>query len=131
MQNVGLATSRQGYINVSFRDFPTRRAIAVNPHGAQMHEVSVDFSINNGAAEIVTSTNIIVNSVAFGLAGLHRVRRRSLLRKVHYRIRLFLLNQFHQQIVLFGDIQIDELDFFPGDFFPCLAANLDYKMNAA
>jgi hypothetical protein len=89
-----------------------------------MHNVSIDFGINDGAAQVVGTTHIVVDRVTLGLGALHTVRSSALLGKVDNRIGFVVLDELDQEIVFFGHINVEELDFLATDFFPSFDAIL-------
>ena len=86
--------------------------------------MNIEFTVNNGAAEVVGSPHIVVDSVALGLGILHGIRRSTLFGKMNDRIWLFFFDQLDQLVVVFGHIEVDKLDLLAGDFLPGFAADL-------
>lgn len=124
VKNVCLATSRKCHVNVTLRDFSTGSTVSVNTHGTKMNNVNIQISVNNSAAQIVGATNVIVDCVTFRLGGLHRVRGSTLLSKVDDSVGLLILDQLNQQVIVLGNIEVDETDILSRDVLPCLNANL-------
>mmetsp|Transcript_25953 Transcript_25953/g.54135 ORF Transcript_25953/g.54135 Transcript_25953/m.54135 type:complete len:235 (+) Transcript_25953:950-1654(+) len=124
VQNVGFATTWKGNVNVTFGDFSTRGSVSVNTHGTKMDNVGIDFGVNDSAAKIVGTPDVVVDRVTLGLGILHGVRGGTLFSKVDNGIRLFFLDKLDQQIIFLGHIQIDEFHFFSRDFLPCLDSDL-------
>mmetsp|Transcript_27986 Transcript_27986/g.39420 ORF Transcript_27986/g.39420 Transcript_27986/m.39420 type:complete len:328 (+) Transcript_27986:705-1688(+) len=124
VENVGLATSWQGNINVSLGDFSARCSVSVNTHGSKMDNVSIDVGIHDSTAKVVGSTNIVVNSVTLGLGVLHGIGGGTLFSKVNNSVGLFVLNEVYKQIVFLGNIDVNKFDIFSRNFLPCITTNL-------
>ena len=108
VQNIGFSSSRKSDINVTLGNFTSRSSVSVNTHGSQVDNVGVDISVNDGAAQVIGSSNIVVDRVSLGLGILLGVRGRTLFGKVDNRIRFFFLDQLDEKVVLFGDINVVE-----------------------
>mmetsp|Transcript_5889 Transcript_5889/g.13971 ORF Transcript_5889/g.13971 Transcript_5889/m.13971 type:complete len:465 (-) Transcript_5889:88-1482(-) len=124
VQNVGFASSWKGDINVSFWDFTSRSSVSVDTHGSQVNNVGIQVGINNGTAQVVGSRNVVVDGVSLSLGVLHGVRGSTLFSKVNNGIWLFFLDKLDQQVVILGNIHVDELHFLAADFLPCVNTGL-------
>ena len=51
VQDVGLASSLECDVNVSLWDLPSQRSVAVDAHGSEVHNVSVEVSVEDGTAQ--------------------------------------------------------------------------------
>ena len=89
-----------------------------------MNNVGVDIGINNGAAKVVRSANVVVDSVSLGLRILLGVRGSSLFGEVDNRIRLFILDQLHKKVVVLGNIKVVERNVLACDLLPGLDTGL-------
>mmetsp|Transcript_22683 Transcript_22683/g.37530 ORF Transcript_22683/g.37530 Transcript_22683/m.37530 type:complete len:219 (+) Transcript_22683:521-1177(+) len=124
VKNVCLTTSRKSNVNVSLRDLSSRSTVSVDTHGTKMNNVNIHISVNDSAAKVVGTTNVVVDCVTLRLGGLHRVWGSALLGKVDNRVGFLVLDQLHQQVIILGDIEVNEFHILSGDFLPCLATNL-------
>ena len=124
VKNVGLASSREDNVDVTLGDFAAGRAVAIDAHGTEVDDVGVDLRVNDSAAKIVRPPDIVVDSVPLGLRRLHRVGSGPLLGEVHDGVGLLFLDQLDQEVVLFRNIEVDELDILARNLLPCLDANL-------
>jgi hypothetical protein len=70
--------------------------------------VGVDISVDDGATQVIGSSNIVVDRVSLGLGILLGIRGRTLFGEVDNRIRFFFLDQLDEKVVLFGDINVVE-----------------------
>jgi hypothetical protein len=124
VQNGLFSASWKNNIQVSLRDFSSGGSVSVDTHGSQMHKVNIKFAVNDGTAQVVGTTNVVVNGVTLALGVLHGIRSCTLFGEVDNGIRLFVYDELDQQIVLFGDIQVHELDLLSTDFLPSIATIL-------
>lgn len=130
VQDVGFASSWKDDINVSLRDFTSRGSVSVDTHGSQVNDVDVQVSINNGTAQVVGSRNVVVDGVSLSLGVLHGVRGSTLFGKMNNGVWLFFLDKLDQQIIVLGNIQVDELDVLATDFLPCFNTGLRLKVKS-
>ncbi len=124
VQNVRFSSSRKSDINVSFMNFTSRSTVSVNTHGSQVHNVGIDFSVDDGTAKVVGSSNIVVDGVSLGLGILLGVRGSTLFGEVDNGIRLFFLDQLDEKVVVFGDIKVVERNGLSGNLLPGLDTSL-------
>ena len=89
-----------------------------------MHDMNVQVRVHDRATKVIGTANIVVNGVALGLGVLHRIRGRTLFCEVNDSVRLFCLDEVNKQVIFFGNVEVDELDLFSRNFFPCLTADL-------
>ena len=108
VQDVGFSSSRKSDIDVTLGNFSSRCSVSVDTHGSQVDNVGIDVSVDDSAAKVVGSSNIVVDSVSLGLGILLRVRSSTLFGKVNNGIRLFLLDQLDEEVVLLGYINVVE-----------------------
>mmetsp|Transcript_3390 Transcript_3390/g.7479 ORF Transcript_3390/g.7479 Transcript_3390/m.7479 type:complete len:234 (+) Transcript_3390:720-1421(+) len=124
VKNVGFPSSREGDINVSLGNFPSRSSVSVNSHGSKVDNVSINFGVNNGTAQVVRSRDIVVHGVTLGFGCFHGVGSSTLFGKVDNGVWFFLLDELHKEVVLLGNINVDKFNIFPRHFFPCFDANI-------
>mmetsp|Transcript_59639 Transcript_59639/g.146209 ORF Transcript_59639/g.146209 Transcript_59639/m.146209 type:complete len:335 (-) Transcript_59639:170-1174(-) len=124
VQDVRFTSTGQNDVDVTFWDFSTGRTVPVDAHGTEMDDVCIDVSIDDGTAQVVGPTYVVVDRVPLALRILHRIRCGTLFGEVDDRIRLFRLDQIDKQVIFFGDVHIDELDVLSGHFLPCLDTSL-------
>jgi hypothetical protein len=86
--------------------------------------VGIDVGVDDGAAKVIGSSNIVVDGVSLCLGILLGVRGCTLFRKVDNRIRLLVLDQLHEKVVVFGYVEVVERNFLSGDLLPCLDTRL-------
>ena len=124
VKNVGFASSWKGDINVTLGNFSSRGSVSIDTHGSKMDNVGIDIGVNDSAAKVVGSADIVVNGVTLGFGVFHGVGSGTLFGKVHDGVGLFVLDELDEEVVLFGDIEVDEFNVFSGNFLPCLDTNL-------
>ena len=66
----------------------------------------------------VGGVDIVVHGVALVIGAFHRVGRRALFGKMDHRLRLYFPEQAENPVVMGGEVDVPELDFFSGDLFP-------------
>ena len=109
MEDFALPAAGQDDINVAFGNLTARRAVPVDAHSAEMHQVDVETALNDGAEHIVRATDVVVDCVALGLRRPLRVGSRTLLGEVDDCVRLLLLYKLQELLVLLGGVNIEEL----------------------
>mmetsp|Transcript_34296 Transcript_34296/g.79285 ORF Transcript_34296/g.79285 Transcript_34296/m.79285 type:complete len:286 (-) Transcript_34296:775-1632(-) len=124
MQDVRFASSRKDDIDVTLGDLSSGSSVAVDPHGSQVDDMSVDLRVDDGTAQVVVAGHVVFDSVPLLLGSLHGIRSGALFRKVHDRIGLFVLDELHKQVIILGHVQIDELHVLARHLLPRLHADL-------
>ena len=124
VQNVGFSSSRKSDINVTLRDFSSRGSVSVDTHGSQVNNVGIDISVNDSAAKVVGSSDVVVDGVSLGLGILLGVRGGTLFGKVNNGVGLFVLDQLNKKIVVLGNIKVVEWNILSGNLLPCLDTDL-------
>ena len=127
MEDVGLAAAGEGDIDVALGNFSARGTVAVNAHGSEMDNVSIDVGIHDGTAKVVGARDIVVDSVALGLGVLHRVGGGALLGEVDDGVGLLVLDELNEEVVILGNIEVDELHLFAGYLLPGLDTDLLFQ----
>ena len=95
-----------------------RPAVAIDTHGAEVHDLDVEAGLDDGAQEVVGTRHVVVDGVALGLGTAHRVRRRTLLGEVDDGVRAGIEEHLHEAVVLFGEVEVDEGNFLTAQFLP-------------
>mmetsp|Transcript_19672 Transcript_19672/g.41282 ORF Transcript_19672/g.41282 Transcript_19672/m.41282 type:complete len:211 (-) Transcript_19672:170-802(-) len=89
-----------------------------------MDDVSVDFGVDDGAAKVVGSTDIVVDGVALGFGVFHGVGSGALFCEMDDGVWFFFLDELDEEVVLLGNVEVNEFDVLSGDFLPCLDTDL-------
>jgi hypothetical protein len=92
-----------------------------------MDNVSIHFRVQDGTAQVVGSSNVVINGVSLRLGGLHGVWGSPLLGKVDNRVGLLGLDELDEQIIVLGNIEIDEFNVLVRDFLPGLDPDLGFE----
>jgi hypothetical protein len=108
VEDLGLAVPWEGHVDVPFGDLPTRGAVPVDAHRPQVHQVDVQTGLDDAAQHIMSRSEVVVDGVALGCRGLHRVWRGTLLGEVHHRVRLLVLEHLDEAFVLLREVEVDE-----------------------
>ena len=106
VEDLALPAARQDDVNIAFGNLTTRRAVPVDAHSAEMHQVDVETALNDCTEHIVRATDVVVDRVALGLRRPLRVGRRTLFGEVDDRVRLLLLYKLQELLVLLSLIHI-------------------------
>jgi len=107
VQDLLLVAVGEDDVEVALGDLAARRAVAVHPHGAQVHHVRVHLGVQHCGEQVVGPADVVVHGVAFVLGALHGVRRRALLCEVDDCVRSLLANQLHEELIVLRDIEVD------------------------
>mmetsp|Transcript_45916 Transcript_45916/g.70250 ORF Transcript_45916/g.70250 Transcript_45916/m.70250 type:complete len:241 (+) Transcript_45916:704-1426(+) len=118
VQDVRFTSSRKDDINVSLRNLASRSSVSVDSHGSQMHNVNIKFTVKYSTAQIVGTTNVVIDGVSLALGVFHGIGSSALFGEVDDRVRLFFLQELNQQIVILGNVKVDKLDVFSANFLP-------------
>mmetsp|Transcript_20282 Transcript_20282/g.43749 ORF Transcript_20282/g.43749 Transcript_20282/m.43749 type:complete len:216 (-) Transcript_20282:145-792(-) len=124
VKNVGLTSSRENDINVSLGNLSSRSTIPINTHGTKMDNMSIHLRVNNGTAQVVGSSHVVIDCVSFGFGSFHGIGSGALFGEVYDGVGFFLLDELDEEVVFFGHVEVDEFHFFSGDFLPCLYADI-------
>ena len=100
-------------------------AVAVDTHGAEVHHMDIETALHDRGQQVVGAVDVVVDGVALGGAALHRIGRSPLFGEMHHRIRLFVLQQVEQTLVLVGNVHVDKAHRLATDLFPGLEALAD------
>ena len=106
MQDVLLAPAGQRDVYVAFGYFTARVAVAVHAHRAEVYEVDVELTLDDGAERVVRRAHVVLYRVPLRRAVLHRVRRRALLCEVHHRVGLLILDELQEAVVLLRQVHV-------------------------
>ena len=71
----------------------------------------IPLRVNNSAAEVVGTRDVVVDSVALALRGLHGVRSGALLGEVDDGVRFLVLEELNELSVVLGDVEVDKFNF--------------------
>lgn len=118
VEDIRLLTAGELDIDVAFRDLAARIAIAVDAHSAEVTQMDVKAGFDDGAKNVVSAAEVVVNSVALALRRAHRVRGRTLLSEVDNGVRLLVLKELEEHVVLLLDVNVVEGDFLATDLLP-------------
>mmetsp|Transcript_26496 Transcript_26496/g.56778 ORF Transcript_26496/g.56778 Transcript_26496/m.56778 type:complete len:324 (-) Transcript_26496:53-1024(-) len=119
VQNIGFSSSGKSDVNVPLGDFSSGCSVPVDTHGSQVNNVGIDIGVDDGAAQVVGSTDVVVNGESLGLGILLGVRGRALFGEVNNRVGLFVLDQLNKKVVFFGDIDVVEGNILSRNLLPC------------
>ena len=115
------------HVQVALRDFHAGGAVAVDTHGAQVHDVDVLAGLHDRGEQVVGGVDVVVNGVALVARALHRVRRGALLGEVDHGVGLEVLEECKQCVIVLGDVDVFEADLFAGNFQPRGQALVDRR----
>ncbi len=129
VQNVSFSSSRKSDINVTLGNFASRTSVSVDTHSSQVDDVGINVGVDDSAAKVVGSSNIVVDSVSLALGILLGVRGGTLFGKVDNRIRLFFLDQLDEEVVVLGNIKVVERNGLSRNLLPSLDTSLLLSRN--
>ena len=89
-----------------------------------MNDVGIDLGVDDGAAQVIRSRDVVVDGVPLGLGILHGVGSRALLGEVYDGVGLLVLDKLDEEVVVLGNIEIDEFHILPRHLLPCTDAYL-------
>ena len=124
VEDVGLAAAGEGDVDVALGNFSAGGTVAVDAHGSEVDNVGVDVGIHDGAAKVVGAGDIVVDGVTLGLGRLHGVRGGALLGKVDDGIGLLVLDELDEEVVVLGNVDVDELHVLARNLLPGLDTDL-------
>ena len=95
-----------------------RPAVAVDAHGAQVHQRDVQSGRDDRGEHVVRGAHVVVDRVALGGRVAHRIGRGALLAEVDDRVGARLAQQRLEPVVLLGQVQVHEADLLAGQLLP-------------
>ena len=115
-----LGAVRGGHLHpqVALRQLHADRGVAVNAHGAKMHQMNVQAALDDGGQDVVGGVQVVVDRVALVARRLHGVGRGALLCEVDDAVWAEVPKHVQQAVILQGHVKALEGDRPAGERLP-------------